>query len=144
MNHSIATFRPTRPTRMLFLSMCLLSCGLASSCTQDDSAPLALDDLDAAEKRFVTRFVVLERARAVALVDATVGPALLDSLAAEWGDSSGVELQRGLPADPRRLAAVHDLLARILTAEQDSLIKAPRPDRLGAPLPHPTAPPSGD
>jgi len=101
---------------------------------------LDLEDLTSAESRFVTHFVVLERARAVALVDPERGEALLDSLAVAWGESTTVRLAAELPTDPLRAAAVHDLLRRVLEAEQDSLLHAPRSDRLEAPLPR-AAPP---
>jgi hypothetical protein len=100
---------------------------------------LTLDDLTSAESLFIQRFVVLERARAVALVDPRSGNALLDSLANIWGDSALTAPQRGFPVDPLRAAAVHDLLKRILLAEQDSLVYAPHPRRLAAPLPDPPA-----
>ena len=73
----------------------------------------------------------------MALADRSVGDALLDSLAAVWGDSSLVETEAGVPGDPARAAAVGRLLQRILEAELDSLVLAPRPDRLSAPLPDP-------
>jgi hypothetical protein len=104
---------------------------------------LELEDLTSAELRFVRSFVVLERARAVALADPDRGEALLDSLAAAWGDSALSRLQSDLPDDPLRAAAVYDLLRRVLEAEQDSLVNAPRPDRLDDPLPR-AAPPGAD
>jgi hypothetical protein len=104
----------------------------------DRSEPkLDLDDLTSAESRYVEHFVVLERARAVALVDPERGEALLDSLAAAWGETTMTRLAADLPTDPLRAAAVHDLLRRVLAAEQDSLLHAPRADRLSAPLPRP-------
>jgi hypothetical protein len=109
--------------------------GLAAC--QDEPQPLTLDDLTPDETRYVTRFVQLERARAVALADPESGAALLDSLAAAWGDSAAFEARAQLPAGPVRSAAVHELLAGILRAERDSLIIAPSPDRLAQPLPEP-------
>ena len=107
----------------------------------DDPQPLTLDDLSPNETRYVTRFVQLERARAVALADPERGTALLDSLAAVWGDSAAADTRTLLPVGAIRAAAVHDLLARILRTEQDSLILAPLPRRLAEPLPDPAAVP---
>jgi hypothetical protein len=116
--------------------------GLAAC--QHDAQPLTLDDLSPSETRYVTRFVQLERARAVALADPEHGTALLDSLATVWGDSAAADARTLLPVGPVRAAAVHDLLARILRTEQDSLILAPLPRRLAEPLPDPaSAPPEG-
>ena len=111
---------------------------------QHDPQPLTLDDLSPSETRYVTRFVQLERARAVALADPERGTALLDSLAAVWGDSAAADARTLLPVGPVRAAAVHDLLARILRTEQDSLILAPVPRRLADPLPEPAAVPLED
>lgn len=110
----------------------------------DDPAGLGLDDLTPGERRYVERMVVLERAKAVGLVDRPRGDALGDSLAAAWGDSALERTLAGLPDDPRRAAAVGRLLVGILLAEQDSLVFAPRPDRLAAPLPRPAAPAPAD
>jgi hypothetical protein len=117
---------------------------VASPGCSGNQESLQLADLNAAERRYVERFVVLERARAVAMVDAETGPALLDSLAAAWGDSALAETRRGLSRRPLRMAAVQDLLVRILDAERDSLLQAPEPRRLTAPLPDPPPAPSGD
>jgi hypothetical protein len=100
-----------------------------------DQAKLDVDDLTTAEREFVTHFVVLERARAVALADPAVGTALLDSLAAAWGDSANAVARRQVPSQPERSAAVYELLGRILAAESDSLIRVPVARRLSAPLP---------
>lgn len=108
-----------------------------AGCAPEGGRPLRLSDLTPPERLYVTRFVTLERARAVALVDPGRGEALLDSLAVSWGDSSLAAARAALPADPRRQALLHGLLGRILRAEQDSLLDAPRPGRLGAPLPDP-------
>jgi hypothetical protein len=113
--------------------------GLAG-CEQRDP-PLTMADLAPDELRYVERVVVLERAKAFALTDRAAGDALLDSLAAAWGDSALAETAAGIPAEPSRAAAVARLLAGILDAEQDSLIHAPRADRLAAPLPAPAQPP---
>ena len=111
---------------------------------QHDPQPLTLADLSPSETRYVTRFVQLERARAVALADPQRGNALLDSLATVWGDSAAADARTLLPVGPVRAAAVHDLLARILRTEQDSLIIAPLPRRLAEPLPDPAStPPEG-
>jgi len=123
-----------------WLWLTALALAVVAGCTGDDER-LSLADLSAAEQRYVTRFVVLERARAVALADPERGAALLDSLAAAWGDSAGAHALDGLSEDPRRAAALHDLLARILTADLDSLVHAPVERRLTAPVPDPDATP---
>jgi len=105
---------------------------LLASCGE---AGLDLDDLTPAERDFVTRFVVLERARAVALAEPAVGAALLDSLAVAWGDSANVIARGQVPARADRAVAVYDLLGRLLAAESDSLVHAPVARRLAAPLP---------
>ncbi len=122
---------PSLVLNVIVWSVMLLS---ISGCRDDVSRPLRLDDLTPAEHRFVTRFVVLERARAVALVDRETGDALLDSLAAAWGDSALAEAQAAQPDDAKRQAALQTLLAVILDAEEDSLVLAPDARRLGAPL----------
>ena len=58
----------------------------AVGCEQGDEPGLA--DLTPGERLYVERMVVLERAKAVGLADRGQGNALLDSLAAAWGDSS--------------------------------------------------------
>jgi hypothetical protein len=116
--------------RPAFASIVVLT--LLASCRE---APLDLDDLTPAEREFVTRYVVLERARAVALAEPTSGTALLDSLAAAWGDSANVVARKQVPPRAARAAAVYDLLGRILVAESDSLAHAPLARRLTAPLP---------
>ena len=117
---------------------------VGSTACHDDPQPLTIDDLSPDETRYITRFVQLERARAVALADPERGNTLLDSLAAVWGDSAAADARALLPVGPVRSAAVHDLLARILRAEQDSLIIAPSPRRLAYPLPDPAPPPLAD
>jgi hypothetical protein len=111
---------------------------------QSEQEALQLPDLTPAEHEYITRFVTLERARAVALADLKRGTTLLDSLAAAWGDSSREEITRGLSREPLRMAAVNDLLARILKAERDSLLHAPEPRRLTSPLPDPPPPAKSD
>ena len=122
-----------RPCRPVPLAVLLLLA--AVGCEQGDEPGLA--DLTPGERLYVERMVVLERAKAVGLADRGQGNALLDSLAAAWGDSSLERTIAGLPDDPQRAAAVGRLLSGILLAEQDSLVNAPRPDRLAAPLPPP-------
>ena len=102
-----------------------------------EAEQLRLNDLTPNELDFVTRFLILERSRAVALVDPDRGEALLDSLAADWGDTSQVVISAKLPVDPLRAAAVYELLGRILVAEKDSLLQAPLPRRISDPLPDP-------
>jgi hypothetical protein len=119
---------------MLLLAGCLPAC-------HSSEKTLQLKDLTPAERRYIVRFVTLERARAVAMVNRERGQALLESLATAWGDSSLAETERGLSSRPRRAAAVQDLLVRILDAERDSLLHAPEARRLTAPLPEPPAAP---
>jgi len=119
---------------ILLLASCLPAC-------HNGEKTLHLKDLTPAERRYVVRFVTLERARAVAMVNSERGQALLDSLAAAWGDSSLAETEHGLSSRPRRAAAVQDLLVRILDAERDSLLHVPEARRLAAPLPEPPAAP---
>ena len=135
----LATARTPRRRRSGGRWLGLLSwliCGLLAGC-DEEPAPLQLADLTADEHLYLERIVQLERAKAVALVDRETGLALLDSLAADWGDSSLAETKALVPSEPQRSAAVADLLLRILAAENDSLLHAPRPDRLAAPLPDP-------
>ena len=126
---------PMRPIPTVVL-LAVLTLLLATGCARE-RGPLEVADLTAAERRFVTRYVVLERARAVALADPAAGTGLLDSLRAAWGDSAAAVARADMPARPARAAAVQDLLQRLLAAESDSLVHAPRPDRLDAPLPTP-------
>lgn len=102
--------------------------------------PLTLADLNGGEFVYVERMVQLERAKAVALVDRPTGDALLDSLAAAWGDSSLQQTLDGVPSDPLRAEAVAELLRRVLVAEQDSLKANSGRDRLALPLPDPAPP----
>lgn len=124
-----------RHRRRLLAALLPVALLLGAASCDDGAPPVALDELDPAEREYLTRFVVLERARAVSFADRTLGEALLDSLAADWGDSSLVDAQAALPDDPQRMAALHALLEAVLEAEKDSLLEAPRPDRLSAPLP---------
>jgi len=103
---------------------------------------LRVHDLNAGERQYVERFLILERARAVAMADPVCGTALLDSLAVAWGDTAASVAEAALSRDPRRVALLHDLVRRLLEAEADSLIHAPHPRRLTAPWPQPA--PSGD
>lgn len=115
---------------VLVAAMLLLSAGCS-----DEGTDLQVDQLTPGELTYVTRIVTLERAKAVTLVDRKTGDALLDSLAAAWGDSSLEKTLAGMTTDPVRARLVNELLERLLVAEQDSLVQAPRPDRLQAPLP---------
>jgi len=125
-------------SRLSVLPFLLLSAFLAAlgGCQKTDSE-LQLADLSEGEHRYVSRIVVLERAKAVALIDRTAGYAVLDSLAVAWGDSALEKTLVGAPSDPRRSERVHELLTRILKTERDSLILAPRTDRLAEPIPDP-------
>jgi hypothetical protein len=116
----------------------LLAVGLVAGCVRDPG-PLDVGALRPAERRYVERYVTLERARAVALADPARGVAILDSLAAAWGDTAERMAAVDLPADPRRAARVQELVGRLLAAETDSLLHAPLPRRLRAPLPQPVA-----
>ncbi|RKZ18164.1 hypothetical protein DRQ50_04255 [bacterium] len=117
-----------------------IALAVAPGCSNEPASPLEVTDLSDAELLFVQRIIVLERARAVALQDRETGDALLDSLAAAWGDSSLADTAAAMPGEPERAARIGRLLVNLLAAEQDSLIHAPRPDRLGAPLPTPAIP----
>jgi len=117
----------------------ILLCGALAVIAGCQAEPefLELADLDAAERQVVERYVILERARAITLADPARGVAILDSLAAAWGDSVAREAEAALTTRPERANLVHDLLRRLLEAEQDSLVHAPEPRRLAAPLPVP-------
>lgn len=121
-------------------SFCALAALLLLASCRGEQPPLSLADLEPAELDYVTRFVHLERARAVALSDRAAGEALLDSLAAAWGDSALARAEASLSPDTDRLAALHDLLSRVLAAEEDSLLQRPVAARLTAPLPPPAPP----
>jgi hypothetical protein len=125
----------SRARRLRAALLPCLACAALAACDAPEN--LEFSDLSADEARFVTRFVQLERARAVALVDREAGVVLLDSLSAAWGDTSLALARAAIPVDAVRQARVFRLLERILLAEQDSLVEAPRPGRLAAPLPAP-------
>ncbi len=119
----------------LMLAAGMILVGLVQAGCRDEDPSLRLDQLRPGERTYIQRIVTLERAKAVALVDRTLGRTLLDSLATAWGDSSEQETLAGIPTDPTRARLVNELLGRILAAEEDSLLAAPRPRRLQAPLP---------
>jgi len=123
------------PFRKIFLFLLAVLIP-ASGCDQQNK-PLTLADLNADEFLYVERMVVLERAKTAALLDRRSGDALLDSVAAAWGDSSLQETLKGAPRDPIRSEAVTDLLRRILVAEQESLLVSTGQERLHLPLPEP-------
>ena len=116
--------------------LALVCLAMAPGCARR-SETLQLADLAATERLYVERFVTLERARAVALANPDRGDALLDSLGRAWGDSALEWTLHTLPKEPRRVAGMYGLLSRILSAESDSLVKAPFARRLRAPLPDP-------
>lgn len=122
--------RILRRTALTALCFCTLV-----GCDEPDA--LGLDDLTVEETLFVTRFIQLERARAVALVDRDAGFFLLDSLGVAWDDTSLARARAAIPEDADRQARLFRLLEGLLLAERDSLLDAPRPDRLSAPLPEP-------
>jgi hypothetical protein len=109
---------------------------LAGGCEKEEE-PLTLAGLTSGESLYVERMVLLERAKTVALVDRVAGDALLDSLAAAWGDSSLQETLAGAPSDPLRAADVAQLLSRIIAVEQESLKTSSGLDRLALPLSDP-------
>ncbi len=106
------------------------------ACDQAEQS-LQLGDLRPEEYTYIERLVVLERAKAVALTDRQRGIILLDSLAVSWGDSVESETARLITREPHRAKIVHELLKRIVEAEKDSLLAAPLPRRVYAPLPDP-------
>ncbi|MEN8005598.1 MAG: hypothetical protein ABFS42_01235 [Candidatus Krumholzibacteriota bacterium] len=122
--------------RRLYLPL-LLACLLPAAGCEKNEPPLTLEDLSAGEFVFVERMVILERAKTVALLDRAAGDALLDSLAAAWGDSSLDLTLTGAPDEPLRSEAVAALLRRVLAAEQDSLRASSGFERLTRPLPDP-------
>ncbi len=113
---------------------------LAAGCGKGEPR-LAVADLTPGELVYVHRVVILERAKAVALMDQPLGETILDSLAAAWGDSSLERTLELAPAEPDRAVLVNDLLLRILETEEDSLMEAPRADRISMPLPDPAEDP---
>ncbi len=124
------------PSRRVFFLLLLTGLMVAAGCEKGDT-PLALADLSGAEYVFLERMVLLERAKAAALLDREVGEALLDSMAAAWGDSSLHITLAGAPRDPLRSEAVMALLHRVMEAEQESLLTSSGLDRLELPLPDP-------
>jgi hypothetical protein len=133
--------RRTLPRRRGALPSCcaiLLAVGLLTACQGEDRS-LGLEDLAPAERTFVERYIVLERARAVTLAEPALGAALLDSLAAAWGDSAADNARATLSSDAERARRLYDLVERLLEAEADSLVFAPAPRRLDDPLPDPAA-----
>jgi len=99
--------------------------------------PLRLTDLTAPEHNYCEHIVLLERAKSVARYDRDRGDALLDSLAAAWGDSVESDTIAGLSTDPYRIAALAEFLGRVVAAEQDSLRQHPGLNRIHLPLPEP-------
>ena len=119
------------------LNSALVLCGglfLLASCRQQEPT-LQVSDLTAGERNYFERVVAVERAKSYALIHPEPGAVLLDSLAAAWGDSIQPEILAGLTGNPRRSVAVGELLLRIVTAEQDSLLWDPGFNRLHLPLP---------
>ena len=124
------------------LNSALVLCGglfLLASCRQQEPT-LQVSDLTAGERNYFERVVAVERAKSYALIHPEPGAVLLDSLAAAWGDSIQPEILAGLTGNPRRSVAVGELLLRIVTAEQDSLLWDPGFNRLHLPLPDLTRP----
>ena len=111
----------------------------AAGCSEEPRA-LRLDDLDEGERIILEKLIVLERAKAGALVDRDRGEAVLDSLAVAWGDSVLEETLAGAPRDATRAKAVGEIFARVLRAEHDSLLVGDGLARLAAPLPDPAPP----
>jgi len=109
---------------------------LAAGCA-DRPDSLRLADLTEGERLYLERLVVLERARTAALLDRPRGEALLDSLAAAWGDSVVHRTVAGAPSNPARARLFGLLIGRVVRAEQDSLLAGDPFARLRAPLPDP-------
>lgn len=129
-----STAMTTRTATRLVCLVFLLSSLIAATGCEKDQEPLTLDDLSGDEYVVVERMVVLERAKAVALLDRASGEAILDSLAVAWGDSSLEMTILGAPRDPVRAEAVATLLRRIMEAEQESLKTSSGLERLTNPL----------
>lgn len=123
------------PARYLTVGLLLLELAVVACARRE--RPLRPRDLTADETRYVDRVLVLERVRARLLVDAASGVSLGDSLAAAWGDSALPQTLDLSPADPERAARVHDLLLRLFSAEQDSLLAHEGRRPLDAPWPAP-------
>lgn len=107
---------------VLVLTMLLVLLAAAGGCARRER-PLTPRDLTDDESVYVTRILVLERVRAALVDDPVRGSVLGDSLAAAWGDSARTRTLDLAPADPDRAALVHELLLRLLAAEQDSLLR---------------------
>ncbi len=127
----------TRFPSLCSLFLLLLLGMLPAAGCDKNNAPLALADLTGDEYVFVERMVILERAKTAALLDRETGDALLDSLAAAWGDSSLPLTLIGAPRDPVRSEKVAGLLRRVIEAEQESLLTSTGMDRMSRPLPDP-------
>jgi hypothetical protein len=134
-------FHRNRGALILFacLMACLMACLLVAGCEKKQS-PLVLSDLDEGETDLLTRLIILERAKSLALVDRPAGQALLDSLALAWGDSIAEETVAGAPTNATRAHAVGELFSRIFAAEHDSMLAHDGRRDLTAPLPDPPAP----
>lgn len=109
-----------RAASVLVLALTLLAA--AGGCARRER-PLTPRDLTDDESVYVTRVLVLERVRAAIIDDPIRGSVLGDSLAAAWGDSAQPRTLDLAPTDPDRAALVHELLLRLLAAEQDSLLR---------------------
>ncbi len=131
---------PMKKTQHLVRGLLALGLLFTLVACETPEKPLQLADLSQDEHLYIERLVVLERAKAVAFNDHTLGDVVLDSLALAWGDSAQTETAAMAPQDPLRCAAIHNLMGRILAAEQDSLMEAPFRRRLSAPLPDPVPP----
>lgn len=129
---------PLRPgTRALRLVAGLLLLGVAAAACSRKERPLRPRDLTSDETRYVDRVLVLERVRALLLIDGGRGISVGDSLAIAWGDSALPETLAMAPAAPERAARLHDLLLRLVVAEQDSLVARDGRRPLDAPWPTP-------
>jgi len=117
----------------------LLLVALAAHATgcADRDRPLSARELSDNESLYVTRIIVLERAKARLLADPRLGAAVGDSLASAWGDSALPRTLELAPDDPDRAARVHELLLRLLASEHDSLLRHDGICPLDAPLPAP-------
>lgn len=134
--------RISRPARTGLLGAVLCSLLWSVGGCRETTRPLTLSRLSPTERLYVERVVAAERAKAVALVSRDVGEALLDSLAAAWGDSAVSETVRGLSGSPSRAIAFNDFLLQVVRAEQDSLLQLPGRNRLQLPLPPPATAPA--
>jgi len=117
---------------VLGFSLALIFLG---GCDRNDGE-LSLDDLTVGERNFIDKIVSVERALAVSYIHREAGNTLLDSLAADWGDSVSTAVMAQLPTDPKRTTKVDELLLRLITAEQDSFKLQPGANRLDLPLPN--------